>query len=98
MFTINILYQVIYCFMILFTEFVIFYFCNYRVIRVTSSLVLTHFLFLVLYDVSGTLWVVWGLMQEGVIAYAGNVCHLKATVIIEQNDLDHSKINILNWS
>ena len=34
-------------------------------------------------------------MQEGVIACAGNVCHLKATVIIEQNDPDHSKINIL---
>ena len=38
-------------------------------------------------------------MQEGVIAYAGNVCHLKATVIIEQNDLDRSEIDILNdWT
>ena len=35
-------------------------------------------------------------MQVGVIACAGNVCHLKATVIIEQNDLDCLKINILN--
>ena len=44
----------------------------------------------------GTLWVVGGLMQVGVIACAGNVCHLKATVNIEQNDLDYLKINISN--